>query len=166
MNIFNKEELLIAAAFGLVMVAVATVAVPLVTGSLTAFTLVRFIYGVLMNIATIQIVLLQMRMPESRRNQAVAGKQVFYSVVSIMVALLCGGFTRNWDWRLEALLWYAVPPLLGLYVAFPDWWQRLKSLPSVAQTRMQKIEMQDVVYMTPSMLRGLRLCIFWLELFG
>ena len=153
MKIFEKEELLIAAAFGLVMVALATVLLPWLTGSLAAFTLVRFIYGILMNIATIQIVLLQMRMPEARRNQAVAGKQVFYSVVSIMLAYFCGSITRTWDWRLEAIIWYAIPPFLGLYVAFPDWWQRLKSLPSVAQTRMQKIGMQDVVYMTPSMRR-------------
>lgn len=138
MNIFSKEELVVASASGLLLVALATVILPHLTGgSLMVFTMLRFVYGILMNIATVQIVLLQMKMPADRRHQAVVWKNVFYSIVSILVAFACGGPTLNLDWRLEALLWYALPPLLGLCVSFPNWCKTLRSLPSIAKHKLQ-----------------------------
>lgn len=143
MNIFSKEELVVASASGLLLVALATVILPHLTGgSLMVFTMLRFIYGILMNIATVQIVLLQMRMPADRRHQAVVWKNVFYSIVSILVAFACGGPTLNLDWRLEALLWYALPPLFGLCVSFPNWWKTLRSLPSIAKHKLQTSKME------------------------
>lgn len=158
MKIYSKEEIMIASASGLLLVALATVTLPHVTGgSFVAFTLVRFVYGLLMNIATVQIVLLQMRMPEKRRNQAVACKQIGYSLVSILVAYGCGGPTFGLDWRLEALLWYALAPLLGLFVCFPNWWATLRSLPSIAREKArassQVSEAHARVEMTPVMRR-------------
>ena len=149
MNIFSKEELVVASASGLLLVALATVILPHLTGgSLMVFTMLRFVYGILMNIATVQIVLLQMKMPADRRHQAVVWKNVFYSIVSILVAFACGGPTLNLDWRLEALLWYALPPLLGLCVSFPNWWKTLRSLPSIAKHKLQtsKMELNSKAY--------------------
>jgi len=46
------------------------------------------------------------------------------------MAVLCGSLTLHTDWRLEAFLWFGLPILLGLFVAFPDLWSLLASLPS------------------------------------
>jgi len=156
MAIYSKEELVIASAAGLLVVAMATVTLPhLTAGNLMVFTMLRFVYGILMNIATVQIVLLQMRMPADFRHQSVVWKNVFYSIVSILVAFACGGPTLNIDWRLEALLWYAVPPFLGLCVAFPNWWTTLRALPSIAQKKLESsktnIQVEDSVRLTPTM---------------
>ena len=155
MSIFNKEELVVASASGLLLVALATVTLPhLTAGNLMVFTTLRFIYGVLMNIATVQIVLLQMRMPADRRNQAVVWKNVFYSIVSILVAFACGGPTLNVDWRLEALLWYALPPLLGLCVSFPNWWTTLRSLPSIAKSKLRASKMEMTIDSSTAQLKS------------
>lgn len=36
-----------------------------------------------------------------------------YSVVAVLMAVLCGSLTLHADWRLEAFLWFGLPILLG-----------------------------------------------------
>ena len=126
MEIFSKEQLVVVGSLGLIMVALSTVILPSVTaGNVVLFTLLRFIYGILMNITAVQCVHVQETMPEERRNQAMVGTCLGYSLVVILVAASCSFDT---DWRIEALFWYAVPMICGLLIAFPDWPQVLQSI--------------------------------------
>ncbi len=36
-----------------------------------------------------------------------------YSVVAVLMAILCGSLTLHTDWRLEAFVWFGLPILLG-----------------------------------------------------
>ena len=130
MEIYSKEQLIIMGSLLLIMVAVATVILPSLTaGNVVLFTLLRFIYGFLMNITAVQCVHVQETMPEGRRNQAIVCTCIVYSLVVILVAASC---TWGADWRIEAFFWYAVPMICGLLIAFPDWPQVLQSIPSSA----------------------------------
>lgn len=52
-----------------------------------------------------------------------------YSVVSVVMALICGTWALHSNWRLEALLWFGLPILIGLLLGFSDLLSVLLSLP-------------------------------------
>lgn len=142
MEIFNKEQILVGGVSGLLAVALATVIVPDLTGGdVVLFTLLRFIYGILMNIVAVQCVHVQETMPEGRGNQALVGTSVIYSVIAIFLAGAC---SLDTDWRIEALVWYAVPLICGLLIAFPNWPQILQSIPISATKTVEPAVQHEV----------------------
>lgn len=120
MEVFSKEQLVATCACGLLMITLATVTLPhLTAGNLVIFTCIRFVYGVLMNMTGIEQVYVSEGLP-GRENQVNVALNVGYCVVLILMSWMCGGLTRDWDWRLETLLWYGLPISLGVAIAFPN----------------------------------------------
>eukprot|EP00438_Fugacium_kawagutii_P010198 Skav234230 [mRNA] locus=scaffold1464:302418:303887:+ [translate_table: standard] len=120
LEVFSKEQLVVGCACGLVAVTLLTVTLPhLTAGNLAIFTCIRFLYGILMNITGVQIMYIQEGFP-GRENQASVAANIGYCLVLILMGWMCGGPTLNWDWRLEALLWNALPICLGLAIGFPN----------------------------------------------
>ena len=147
---FNKEQILVGGASGLVLVALATVILPdLTAGNLMLFTSLRFIYGVLMNIVAVQCVHVQETMPEGRKNQAVSAS-IANSVVAICLA---GASSLDTDWRIEALVWYAIPLICSLQIAFPHWPQVLQSIPISFSKKLEQpaseVKNQEMDLMDP-----------------
>eukprot|EP00438_Fugacium_kawagutii_P020896 Skav211787 [mRNA] locus=scaffold305:185267:185785:+ [translate_table: standard] len=120
MEVFSKEQLVATCACGLLLVTLATVTLPhLTAGDLVIFTCIRFVYGVLMNMTGIEQVYVPEGLP-GRENQVMVTLNVGYCAVLILMSWMCGDLTRDWDWRLETLLWYGLPISLGVAIGFPN----------------------------------------------
>ena len=128
--VFNQAQLLVGSICGLLLVAISTITVPhLTNGSLWMFTLVRFVYGIFMNMVLLETIYIQEAMPEGFGIPALVSINVVFCCVDIVQAYLCGGPMFYWDWRLQAGLLYSVPLVLSLYIGFPNWWDILCSIP-------------------------------------
>ncbi len=128
--VFNQAQLLVGSICGLLLVAISTITVPhLTNGSLWMFTVVRFVYGIFMNVVLLETLYIQEAMPEGFGIPALVSINVGFCCVDIFQAYLCGGPMFDWDWRLQAGLLYSVPLVLCLYIAFPNWWDILCSIP-------------------------------------
>ena len=129
--VFNQAQLLVGSICGLLLVAISTITVPhLTNGSLWMFTLVRFVYGIFMNMVLLETIYIQEAMPEGFGIPALVSINVVFCCVDIFQAYLCGGPMFYWDWRLQAGLLYSVPLVLSLYIGFPNWWDILCSIPN------------------------------------
>jgi len=129
LEVFDKKQLLMIHVIGLLLVTLATIALPhLTAGNLMVFTAVRFIHGLLMNITALQCMYLQERMP-SKGNQVLVFNSIMYSIFTMLMSWSCSQLTLTMDWRLEFLLWGAIPLILAVVIAFPDWRNILQSLP-------------------------------------
>lgn len=95
------------------------------------FTLLRFVHGLFLNQTGLIIVHLQEQMPLHLRSQVLVINNCFYSLVLISLAFACGHLT-DLDWRIEAMVWYGLPMVLGLFIAFPNWMEVLASVPQRA----------------------------------
>ncbi|CAK9066879.1 unnamed protein product [Durusdinium trenchii] len=134
MEVFGKEQLLVAHVLGFLLVFPCTVVVPYLTaGNLVVFTLLRFAHGLLLNFTALQSIYVQERMPPGRKNQALVANNIFYCLTAIAMAASCRDLTQHMDWRIEVLLWCCLPPTLGVLVAWPQWWNILTSLPAAAR---------------------------------
>lgn len=129
--VFNQAQLLVGSICGLLLVAISTITVPhLTNGSLWMFTLVRFVYGIFMNMVLLETIYIQEAMPEGFGIPALVSINVVFCCVDIFQAYLCGGPMFYWDWRLQAGVLYSVPLVLSLYIGFPNWWDILCSIPN------------------------------------
>eukprot|EP00438_Fugacium_kawagutii_P004071 Skav216996 [mRNA] locus=scaffold4057:108244:110877:- [translate_table: standard] len=115
METFSKDQLMASFACGLLIVTLATVTLPhLTAGNLVIFVCIRFVYGVLMNITGIQAVHIQEGLLGYENKVSVA-VSVGYCVVLVLMSSFCGSLTRDWDWRLETLLWYGLSYSAGRF---------------------------------------------------
>lgn len=101
--------------------------------------MVRFIYGLLMNFTALQCVYIQERLPAEVSNQGLVLMSLVYTLTVVVMSWSCSGLTLTMDWRMEALLWYAILPMSGLFVAFPDWWNILRSFPMAVASKSRRI---------------------------
>ena len=137
LEVFDKKQLLMIHIIGLLLVTLATITLPhLTAGNLVVFTAVRFIHGLLMNITALQCMYLQERMP-SKGNQVLVFNSIMYSIFTVLMSWSCSQLTLTMDWRLEFLLWGAIPLILGVVIAFPDWWNILQSLPAAFRNHQE-----------------------------
>ena len=127
---------------GLLLVNLATITLPYLTaGNLIIFTAVRFVYGLLMNITAIASIYIQEKMPPGRGNQALVMLSIIYSIVTILMSWSCGSLTLTMDWRFEVFLWCGLPLMVGVIMAFPNWWAIVQSLP-LAVTNPHRMEVK------------------------
>ena len=96
--VFNQAQLLVGSICGLLLVAISTITVPhLTNGSLWMFTLVRFVYGIFMNMVLLETIYIQEAMPEGFGIPALVSINVVFCCVDIVQAYLCGGPMFYWD---------------------------------------------------------------------
>jgi len=130
MQRLNMKQLLVLLGATMLLLSVGTITLPYIqVVSLTMLCLVRLVHGMCLNIQGLQYVYMQNCFP-GYGSQLCSLVNALYSVVAVLMAVLCGSLTLHTDWRLEAFLWFGLPILLGLFVAFPDLWSLLASLPS------------------------------------
>ena len=138
MQVFSTEQLLLVCVVGLVLISFALVTVPYITaGSLAAFTCLRFVQGIFMNITMLQCIYVQDSLPSEWGNRALVCTNVMYCLFDIFMSAICGGPALNADWRIESLLFYAVPMPLGILIAFPNFMEILKSIPQAGKALFQ-----------------------------
>ena len=138
MQVFSTEQLLLVCVVGLVLISFALVTVPYITaGSLAAFTCLRFVQGIFMNITMLQCIYVQDSLPPEWGNRALVCTNVMYCLFDIFMSAICGGPALNADWRIESLLFYAVPMPLGMLIAFPNFMEILKSIPQTGKALFQ-----------------------------
>jgi len=136
LEVFDKKQLLLLHVMGLLLVNLATITLPYLTaGNLMVFTALRFVYGLLMNIAAIAQIYIQENMPPGRGNQALVMLSIIYSISTILMSWCCGNLTLTMDWRFEVFLWCGLPLMAGVLMAFPNWWQIVQSLPLAVTNR-------------------------------
>eukprot|EP00913_Durusdinium_trenchii_P011318 g10630.t1 len=140
LDVWSKEQIIVGANTGLLGVTLATVILPYYTGglgNLTVFLAVRFVYGLLMNTKPVQLMYVLESVGAAASNRALVVECVLYSIITIALAASCGWVTYFLDWRLEMLLWCALPQLLGLFTAFPSSWEILRSVPITWRTAVR-----------------------------
>ena len=136
METFSNEQLIVAANSGLLLVTLCMVTLPYLTrGNLVLFIAVRFVYGLLMNIKPMQLMYIQDRVPAAHFTQALVFQYCAYTLVAVAMAGLCGSLTYSMSWTTEVVLWCGLSRLVGLWVAFPNAWQILQSLPETLRRR-------------------------------
>ena len=166
-EVFDKKQLLMIHIIGLLLVTLATITLPQLTaGNLMVFTAVRFIHGLLMNITALQCMYLQERMP-SKGNQVLVFNSVMYSIFTMLMSWSCSQLTLTMDWRLEFLLWGAIPLILGVVIAFPDWWNILQSLPAAFRNHQEASPVaksgEGISAMTSEEQRAMVLCLIFTQ---
>lgn len=103
----------------------------------------RFICGLQLNITALQCMYLQEALPASLGNQVLVASSILYCLTTVGMAWSCSGLTLMMDWRVETVVWYAGPLLLGLLVAFPDWREVVQSLPVAVSQKLQQLRGQS-----------------------
>lgn len=135
LEVFTKDQFLAASSVGLLLCTLATVTLPHLTGgSIYVLAAVRFVTGLLFATGPVGNLYVQDCLPASQRNQAMAFINTAYSIIAIAMAIFCGA-TQSLDWRLDALLWCGLPPLLAIAVCFPAPVELLRSIPAAASKR-------------------------------
>ncbi|CAL1134691.1 unnamed protein product [Cladocopium goreaui] len=121
METFSSEELIVLANTGLLVVALCTVTLPYLTrGNLGIFLVVRFVYGVLMNVKPIQLMYVQDRAPPALFTQVLVFQYCMYTLIAVVMAGFCGSLTLSMNWTIEVALWCGLTRWLGLWLAFPN----------------------------------------------
>jgi len=139
LKIFDKKQLMVLHMVGLLLLNLAILTLPhLTAGNFVVFTALRFVQGLLMNITGLLKIYVTEQMPPGRGNQVLVLLSIIYSLVIIFMSWSCGGLTLMMDWRLEAFLWCTMPMVIGLVVAFPNWWAIVQSLPVAISKKLQK----------------------------
>ena len=122
----------------MLVVSVAEITLPNLTAlSMTLLSGVRLIHGMCLNIQGVQYIYMQNCFP-GYGSQLCSMVNTLYALMAMIMAMSCGSLTLYMDWRLESLLWYALPILLGLLVAFPDLGAVVASLPGALARSPQK----------------------------
>ena len=139
LEIFDKKQLMVLHMIGLLLLNLAILTLPhLTAGNFVVFTAVRFVQGLLMNITGLLRIYVVDQMPPGRGNQVLVLLGIIYSLVTMFMSWSCGGLTLMMDWRLEAFLWCTMPMVIGLVVAFPNWWAIVQSLPVAISKKLQE----------------------------
>ena len=160
LEVLSKEQFLAASALGLFLCTLALVSLPeLTAGSIWVLSLVRFVTGLLFSTGPVGNLYVQECWPE-RRNQAMAFINTAYSLVACLMATTCGAY-QGWDWRIDALLWCGLPPLLALLLGFKDVPALLASIPSKLASRKPSVA-DESSSMTPIMAPALQLALCFL----
>ena len=121
METFSSEQLIVLANMGLLVVTLCTVTLPYLTrGNLGIFLVVRFFYGVLMNIKPVQLMYVQDRAPASLFTQVLVVQYCVYTLIAVVMAGFCGSLTLSMNWTIEVALWCGLSRWLGLWLAFPN----------------------------------------------
>ena len=130
MQRLDLKQVLVLLGVTMLFLSVASITGPYVTMlSMTLLCGVRLLHGMCLNIQGVQYMYMQNCFP-GYGSQLCAMVNTLYALVAVLMAMSCGTLTLSWDWRPEALIWFGLPMVLGLFVAFPDLLQVLFSLPS------------------------------------
>ena len=123
---FTKEQLIVAHAVAMVLVVLATVALPGLTHfDLAILTLLRFAQGLLLNITALLITFPLDNAVDSWKNSIQVTGAIGYSCFTMLMSWICSG---PLDWRSQAILFAGLPPLLVLTCFFPEWQQDLEAM--------------------------------------
>ncbi|CAK8995266.1 Solute carrier family 22 member 6-B (Organic cation transporter 1-B) (Renal organic anion transporter 1-B) (ROAT1-B) [Durusdinium trenchii] len=137
---FSKAQFLAASSVLLCLSTLATVTLPHLTGgNIVVFSAVRFVTGLLFATGPVGNLYVQDCLPSSRRNQAMAFINTAYSIMAVLMATTCGMF-QSWDWRVDAMLWCGLPPLLAFFIAFNKPFTLLSSIPSTLRSKGESSE--------------------------
>lgn len=129
MQRLQMKEVVVFLAAIMLGLSVATITLPYITAlSMTLLCLVRLLHGMCLNIQGVQYMYMQHCFP-GRGSELCSLVNALYAVVAVLMAVLCGTVTLTTDWRIEALTWFGLPMLLGLFVGFPDLGSVLRGLP-------------------------------------
>lgn len=160
LEVLSKEQFLAASALGLFLCTLALVTLPQLTaGNIWVLSLVRFATGLLFSTGPVGNLYVQECWPE-RRNQAMAFINTAYSLVACLMATTCGAY-QGLDWRMDALLWCGLPPLLALLFGFKDVPGLLASIPSKLASRSPGVT-DESSSTTPIMAPALQLALCFL----
>ncbi|CAE7529806.1 SLC22A6 [Symbiodinium necroappetens] len=130
MQRLDLKQVLVLLGVTMLFLSVASITGPYVTMlSMTLLCGVRLLHGMCLNIQGVQYMYMQNCFP-GYGSQLCAMVNTLYALVAVLMAMSCGTLTLSWDWRPEALIWFGLPMVLGLFVAFPDLLQVVFSLPS------------------------------------
>lgn len=123
------KQLLVFLASIMMLLSFATITLPYIPKvSLSMLFGVRLLHGICLNIQGVQYIYMQNCFP-GYGSQLCSLVNALYSVVAVVMALICGTWALHSNWRLEAFLWFGLPILTGLLLAFPDLRSVLLSLP-------------------------------------
>ena len=129
MQRLDLKQVLVLLGVTMLFLSVASITGPYVTMlSMTLLCTVRLLHGMCLNIQGVQYMYMQNCFP-GYGSQLCAMVNTLYAVVAVLMAMSCGTLTLRWDWRPEALIWFGLPMVLGLLVAFPDLLKVIFSLP-------------------------------------
>ena len=123
---FTKERLVVAHAAAMVLVVLATVALPGLTHlDFELLMVVRFAQGLLLNITALCITFPLDNAVDSWKNSIQVSGAIGYSCFTMLMSWICSG---PLDWRSQAILFAGLPPLLVLTIFFPEWQQVLDTM--------------------------------------
>eukprot|EP00435_Cladocopium_sp_Y103_P066029 s591_g28.t1 len=123
------KQLLVLLGSTMLLLSIATVTLPYIPKvSFSMLCGVRLLHGICLNIQGLQYIYMQNCFP-GYGSQLCSLVNALYSVVAVVMALICGTWALHSNWRLETLLWFGLPILTGLLLAFPDLCSVLLSLP-------------------------------------
>ncbi|CAK9029401.1 unnamed protein product [Durusdinium trenchii] len=160
MQRLQMKEVVVFLAAIMLGLSVATITLPYITAlSMTLLCLVRLLHGMCLNIQGVQYMYMQHCFP-GRGSELCSLVNALYAVVAVLMAVLCGTVTLTTDWRIEALTWFGLPMLLGLFVGFPDLGSVLRgasqiSLHIARGVPVSKIEEEAEEGMSPAMRQDL-----------
>lgn len=130
MEILRADQIIVVANMGLLLVTAAMITLPYLTaGNLMLFIAIRFFYGILMNTKPVQLMYVQDSVSPAHSNQVLIIQFLIYGSIAVIMAGSCGSLTLSMHWTLEVALWCGLSRCLGLWVAFPNAFEILRSVP-------------------------------------